>query len=186
MRIREGLLVPCACGTLLISGLMGLVLPIAAQQVQSETRKQTSLVSLSGFPEMQKKDVSELPDSPGATLAKAQAPALPQAAQSQTSTNQNQPNQSQPSQSPESQTPPGQGTTNQAAPQRPVGTAAAEAPNTSGIAASEPAGVAIAPAKQRRARTIIIKTGAIIGAAIAVGAVIALTEATGSKPPGAH
>jgi len=67
-----------------------------------------------------------------------------------------------------------------------VGTAAAETPNTSGIAASEPAGVAIAPAKQRRARTIIIRTGAIIGAAVAVGVVIALTEATGSKPPGAH
>jgi hypothetical protein len=46
--------------------------------------------------------------------------------------------------------------------------------------------VAIAPAKQRRARTIIIRTGAIIGAAAALGIVVGLTEATSSKPPGVH
>jgi len=38
-----------------------------------------------------------------------------------------------------------------------------------GIAASQPAGVAIAPAKQRRTRTIILRMGAIIGAGVAVG-----------------
>lgn len=72
------------------------------------------------------------------------------------------------------------------APQRPVGTAAAEAPNVSAIAGSEPAGVAIAPAKQHRVRTIILRTGAIIGAGVAIGAVVALTAATPPKPPGAH
>ena len=70
--------------------------------------------------------------------------------------------------------------------QKPVGTAAAEAPNVNAVAASQPAGVAIAPAKQRRVRTIILRTGAIIAAGVAVGAVVALTAATPPKPPGAH
>lgn len=180
MRIRESLLVPCAWGALFVSGLVGTVLPSAAQ-VPTETP---------GIQETPAK-VSDLPDSPGATFAKAEAPMFPQASQpqappNQTPPNQTQINQSQTDQSQGSQPPSSPDTTSQAPPQRPVGTAAAEAPNTSGIAASEPAGVAIAPAKQRRARTIIIRTGAIIGAAVAVGVVVALTEATGSKPPGAH
>jgi hypothetical protein len=70
--------------------------------------------------------------------------------------------------------------------QRPVGTAAAEAPKVSGITAAQPAGVAIAPAKQRRVRTIVLRVGAIAGAGVALGTVIALTAATPSKPPGAH
>jgi hypothetical protein len=72
------------------------------------------------------------------------------------------------------------------APQKPVGTAAAEAPNENAIAASQPAGVAIAPAKQRRVRTIVLRTGAIIAAGVAVGVIVALTAATPPKPPGAH
>ena len=40
--------------------------------------------------------------------------------------------------------------------QKPVGTAAAETPATTGVAASNPAGAAIAPAKQRRARELLI------------------------------
>jgi len=70
--------------------------------------------------------------------------------------------------------------------QRPVGTAAAEAPTVTGVAAAEPTGVAIAPAKQRRARSLVIKVGALIGAGAAVGTVVALTAGTSSKPPGAH
>lgn len=62
----------------------------------------------------------------------------------------------------------------------------AETPNASGVAASQPAGVAIAPAKQRRVRTLVLRTGALIGAGVAVGSVIALTAGTSSKPPGAH
>jgi hypothetical protein len=68
----------------------------------------------------------------------------------------------------------------------PVGTAAAGVVPVSGIAASQPAGVAIAPAKQHRARTIVLRVGAIIGAGVAVGSIVALTEATSGKPPGAH
>ena len=170
MRIYESLLIPVACGALFVSGFAGPVLPLVAQQGSSATREQAESATPVGIhdPEI---NVSGLPDSPEASLTQAQALTFPQAAPSQTAPN---------------QIPPDQAATNPASPQRPVGTAAAEAPNASGIAASEPAGVAIAPAKQRRARTIIIRTGAIIGAAVALGAVVALTEATSSKPPGAH
>jgi hypothetical protein len=125
-----------------------------------------------------------LPDSPGAVAASEQqvspaevrrevALALPQTTQTQSSSNSGQPQPTQPA-------------TQQGAAQKPVGTAASESPNATGVAASQPAGIAIAPAKQHRVRTIVIRTGAIIGAAVAVGTVIALTEGTSSKPPGAH
>lgn len=70
--------------------------------------------------------------------------------------------------------------------QSPVGTAAAEANSTTGVMASKPAGVAIAPAKQRRVRTLLIKVGAVVGAGVAVGTVAALSIASPSKPPGSH
>lgn len=125
---------------------------------------------------------AELPDSPGATLARVQEPApqqsdstqtsVPAAAQSSTEQNGTQDQQPQPEQ--------------QQKLQRPVGTAAAAAPGVSGVTAAQPAGVAIAPAKQHRVRTIILRTGAILGAGAAIGTVVALTKATPSKPPGAH
>jgi hypothetical protein len=127
---------------------------------------------------------SELPDSPGATLSRSQdaqqqnttqlawgaAPLPPQSTSPQSTSPQ--PTQAQPSQA--------------QSPQKPVGTAVAEAPNAGGVSASQPAGVAIAPAKQRRVRTIVLRMGAIVGAGVAVGSVVALTAATSSKPPGAH
>lgn len=70
--------------------------------------------------------------------------------------------------------------------QKPVGTAAAESVPTSGVAASQPAGTAIAPGKQRRTRSIVIKVGALVGAGVALGTVAALTLGTSSKPPGAR
>ncbi|HTT20526.1 MAG TPA: hypothetical protein VMG82_16370 [Candidatus Sulfotelmatobacter sp.] len=70
--------------------------------------------------------------------------------------------------------------------QRPVGTAAAETPKVSGVTAAQPAGAAIAPAKQRRVRTVVLKVGAILGAGAAIGTVVALSASTPSKPPGAH
>lgn len=116
--------------------------------------------------------ISLLPDSPGSVLANSNSHSQLTLAQS-----------SQPAQS-SSQAQSAQ----QSAPvaQRPVGAAAAEAPNVSAIAASQPAGVAIAPAKQHRVRTIVLRTGAILGAGVAIGTVVALTRATPSKPPGAH
>jgi hypothetical protein len=123
--------------------------------------------------------LSELPDSPGSIREQQQDPANQQNGSAATQTQPaatsqaNPPNQS------------GDTQTNQKL-QRPVGTAAAEAPRVSGVTAAEPAGIAIAPAKQHRVRTLVIKVGAILGAGAAVGTVIALTQATPSKPPGAH
>jgi hypothetical protein len=68
----------------------------------------------------------------------------------------------------------------------PVGTAAAGSIETTGVAASNPAGAAIAPAKQRRTRSILIKVGALVGAGAAVGAVAALSSGSPSRPPGAR
>lgn len=115
---------------------------------------------------------STLPDSPGTSWAN-EKDASEQSSSSQT-TAASQSSSQQPEQDPNQKI------------QRPVGTAAAEAPKTKGVTAAQPSGVAIAPAKQRRVRTIIIKYGAMVAAAAAVGTVIALTEATPSKPPGAH
>jgi hypothetical protein len=113
---------------------------------------------------------AEFPDSPGAAEAKSQESSGVQ------------------SSAPSSPGQPGgqSAATGEQKPQRPVGTAAAEAPRVNGITAAEPAGVAIAPAKQHRARAIVIKVGAIVGAGAALGAVVGLSEATRSKPPGAH
>jgi len=162
-----------ACSGLIFSSLQVVALPIGGQQPAaagpSATTEQATLAAL--------------PDSPGATRAQSQdqsspnnpqrepdtqPPAPPQNAQSPAQS------QSQASQAPSSQ------------PQRPVGTAAAETSNAGGVAASQPAGVAIAPAKQRRVRTIVLRVGAIVGAGVAVGTVVALTQATPSRPPGAH
>ncbi len=70
-------------------------------------------------------------------------------------------------------------------PQAPAGAAAAQKGVTAGGAASRPAGNAIAPAKQRQVRSLLIKLGAIAGAAVAIGTVVALSKGTSSKPPGA-
>lgn len=67
----------------------------------------------------------------------------------------------------------------------PLGTAAAEKGRTAGGGASRPAGVAIAPAKQKRSRGLLIKLGALAAAGAAVGTVYALSRGTGSTPTGA-
>ncbi len=69
--------------------------------------------------------------------------------------------------------------------QRPNGTAAAET-DTAGVAASRPAGMAIAPAKQHRSRAFWVKMGAVAGAGVALGTTLGLSKATSSKPPGTH
>jgi len=129
-------------------------------------------------PNLEYAAASELPDSPSTVVAQQQATPKDDSA--------GQPRQETKSAGDEQNTQqPAPAQTNQSL-QRPVGTAAAEAPRVSGITAAEPAGVAIAPAKQHRVRTIAIKVGAILGASAALGTVIALTAATPSKPPGAH
>jgi hypothetical protein len=70
-------------------------------------------------------------------------------------------------------------------PADPLGAATAQTGRTAGGAASKPAGTAIAPAKQRQVRSLLIKIGAIAGAGIALGTVYMLTRKTPGSPPGA-
>jgi hypothetical protein len=69
--------------------------------------------------------------------------------------------------------------------QEPAGVGAAQAGPTSGGTASKPAGMAIAPAKQRQVRSFLIKLGAVAGGAVAIGTVLALSRSSPEKPPGA-
>ncbi len=113
----------------------------------------------------------QLPDSPSTSQtssAQNAAPTAPQTSAPQTQ-------EPAPAQ-PQSQNPS----------REPLGTAAAETVPTSGVAASRPAGAALAPAKQRRIRSILIKTGALVGIGVAIGATMALSQGSPSKPPGAH
>lgn len=67
----------------------------------------------------------------------------------------------------------------------PSGAAGAKAPTVRGAPASRTVGAAIAPAKQRQRRSLLIKAGLVAGACIAVGSAFALSKASPSKPPGA-
>lgn len=64
----------------------------------------------------------------------------------------------------------------------PVGTAAAPYEKPLGVAGSRPAGAVIAPAKQRRTRSILIKVSVIVAGAVAIGAVAALSKSSPSRP----
>ncbi len=65
---------------------------------------------------------------------------------------------------------------------QPVGTAVAPLIKPVGVAASRPAGAAIAPAKQRRIRVLAIRWGLIVGGAIALGTVAAATMGSPRRP----
>lgn len=67
----------------------------------------------------------------------------------------------------------------------PGGAAAAQAGPTAGGPASKPSGNAIAPAKQRQVRSLLIKLGAVAAAGIAIGTVVGLSKGSPSRPPGA-
>jgi hypothetical protein len=78
----------------------------------------------------------------------------------------------------------GQGTAGQQNGATPaVGTAAAPAETNAGVAASRPEGAVIAPAKQRRVRALVIKVSIVVGAAVAVGTIAALSRGSSSQPP---
>ena len=65
---------------------------------------------------------------------------------------------------------------------QPVGTAAAPAETTTGVAGSRPAGAVIAPAKQRRVRAILISVGVVVAAAVAIGVVAGLSRTSSGEP----
>ena len=66
--------------------------------------------------------------------------------------------------------------------QQPLGAATAEGVPTVGGAASRPAGMAIAPDKQRQRRSLLLKMGLIAAAGVAVGTVAGLSKGTAAKP----
>jgi len=66
--------------------------------------------------------------------------------------------------------------------QAPVGTAAAPYEKPTGVPGSRPAGAAIAPAKQRRVRAIVISLAVILAGAGAIGAVAGMSKASHSQP----
>jgi hypothetical protein len=94
----------------------------------------------------------------------------------------------QPAQTTPAATPSPQAQNVPAAPQpqrvEPQGTAAAQKGATVGGAASQPAGAAIAPAKQRQMHSWLIRAGLIAGAGVAFGTIYALSHKTSSTPPG--
>jgi hypothetical protein len=67
---------------------------------------------------------------------------------------------------------------------QPQGAAAARVQPTTGTAASQPAGAAFAPARQKRSHSFLIRMGVLAGAGIAVGSVVVLSSGSPSKPPG--
>jgi hypothetical protein len=188
---------------LLVLGFLSCGLQATGQQSSPQDEQRSPVVRTEKLPRasapLDDKGRSQLPDSPGAVLSQisdkqeqqtslndysqlqiplALLPAQDQSAPAQPQSTASAPAQSAAPAQPQSAPP--------TASQRPVGTAVAESPKASGIAASQPAGFAVAPAKQRRVRAIVIKTGAIVGAAVAIGTVVALTAGTPSKPPGTH
>ena len=66
--------------------------------------------------------------------------------------------------------------------QQPVGAATAEGVPTVGGAASRPAGEAIAPAKQKQRRSLLVKVGLLAAIGVAGGVVYALSKSSPSKP----
>lgn len=192
MLLHKGLL-HAVCGLVILSFPLS-VFAQSGQQTASDDRVSSiggaDLIHPSmSTPAPEETASAELPDSPGAVHRQAENAQQQPASSSTSNVAPQQPSQSGSSieLAPQSQgaaaPAPVSADTKQ---QHPVGTAAAETPMVSGTTAAQPAGFAIAPAKQHRVRTLVIKVGAITGAAVALGTVMALTVATPSKPPGAH
>src|SRR5579863_131044 len=66
----------------------------------------------------------------------------------------------------------------------PSGAAGAKAADVKGAPVAQPAGAAVAPVRQRGHRSLLIKLGLLAGAGVAVGAAVALSERSPSRPPG--
>ena len=180
------------CGLLVLSFPLSI---LAQSGQQAATSAHTSSIAVAGAANQpssaaatEETASAELPDSPGAVQSQAENSPQQQTNPSSTAEPRQQSDMGSSitlaPQSPEPAAPaPDSPAIKQ---QRPVGTAAAETPMVSGTTAAQPAGFAVAPARQHRTRTLVIKVGAIAGAAVALGTTMALTMATPSKPPGAH
>ena len=169
------------CALLLMQSATGIAQESMAQNQQQGQGSPASEISSS----QPAASLDELPSAPVPQTSSllqnepAQKPGTPpQPAQQQTQPSQQ---QAQPAQQPnpsQQQNP----TQSPNAPQQPVGTAAAPYEKPTGVSGSRPAGAAIAPAKQRRVRAIVISLGLILAGAGAIGAVAGMSKASHSQP----
>lgn len=174
MRIAAHQFTIAVCALLLLALLVPSAVAVSPQEPDAASSQQQGNSFPASQPQAQQPETSG--KTPNAASPQSSVPDSPGAMQAQ-SADQNRLSDAQ-------QSPPQPAQQN---PTRvPVGTAAAGPVITTGVAASKPAGAAIAPAKQRRVRTILIKVGAVVGAGVAIGTVAALATASPSKPPGAR
>jgi hypothetical protein len=131
-------------------------------------------------PSQQTQPPAALPDN-GGSVATAEAD-LPQAPSPAATPAENPAPNQDPNQAPQLSPRPSSATDQQNPAQAPVGTAAAPVARPTGVAGSRPAGAVIAPGKQRRVHTFLIRTTIIIAAAAAVGTVVALSKGSPSRP----
>lgn len=119
----------------------------------------------------------------GAFLIWSEMPLLAKSPQSSQSNTPNQKQEDSLPDAPQSQsapTPPNQQST-----PVPSGAAGAKAAKVKGTPAAQPAGAAVAPVRQHGHRSLLIKVGLIVGAGIAIGSAVALSERSPARPPGA-
>ena len=153
----KGPIIVALCTMLLIQPVLG----AAQEPAQSAQANPSSATEFSS-------------SQPPEQLPSAPVPQAPLQPQSQT------PQQSEPQQ--QSQTTQQTQQPNTPQSQQPVGTAAAPYEKPTGVPGSRPAGAAIAPAKQRRVRAIVISLGLILAGAGAIGAVAGMSKASHSQP----
>ena len=174
MRISRSWLRKQISGCLLLALTMPFIAGAASAQqaINSRSSAETASKAQSGNDGINTETAptGPLPDSPGSV--RLQVIADNQLASAQQPAPQPQRNNTQPQ----------AGTQQQTGTQQPVGTAASESVKATGVAASQPAGAAIAPAKQRRTRSILIKVGVLVGAGVAIGTVVGLSAASPSRP----
>jgi hypothetical protein len=115
----------------------------------------------------------------GAFVMSSEMPLLASPPQSSTA-NQNQDHSLPDAPEPQSQAPPSQQPAT-----APSGAAGAKAAKVKGAPVAKPAGAAVAPARQRGHRSLLIKLGLVAGAGIAVGSVVGLAERSPARPPSA-
>jgi hypothetical protein len=162
-----------------------LVLPFAG--MGTALAQQTGNAPPVGAPNSQPAPVPRAPENApppaGAATPDASQSQQPPGASTPPDTGQPQQQPSQPELKPPSSRPAEPAQPN---PDAPVGTAVAPYEKGVGVGASRPAGAVIAPAKQRRTRSFLVKSALVIGAAVAVGTVVGLSNASPSRPAGAH
>ncbi len=155
-------------------------LPLQDQQQQQTPAQQPSQAQ-QAQPAQQQQPATPAQDSnQQAAPADTNSPQAPAPANQPAPNQQAAPDQSSPGFASRSQD--GQQDVEQRDSQKPVGTAVGPYARPSGIAGSRPAGAAIAPAKQRRVKALLIRVGLIVAGAAAAGAVVGLSKQSPSRP----